>query len=422
MEVTTHRTDDQLELRVTGMLDNNWSDHLASTIDDAIRKGHHHLRVNLSGVSYISSAGVAVLVRFHKELRSIQGTLCVCEPSREANEILRLMGLAKLLLSGEVPLPKEKGPAAAQPAVPAGEGAAADGHYDLAPGATLRCRTIGKPELIAGCRFQAEHSRRVTLGNDSFGIGLGAFGAGFDECRSRFGEFLAVAGAAAQLPTHRSGSPDYQVAAGDFVPSAEVLYGIVCEGNFARMARFEPNADEDLFSLSALVAQQLEASGATTAGIVIVAEAAGLVGAALRRSPAHEMAGVTALFQHPQIRDWLSFTPERAHQHSLALVVGVASRGEPTGPAAPLAPLLRPLTPAADVWGHFHAAAFAYRPLQKGELDLRATVGTLFDSGQLQGVLHLLADDRGVSGAGESEFVGGAIWTGAIADVTHEEN
>src|SRR2546430_8354176 len=29
--------------------------------------------------------------------------------------------------------------------------------------------------------------------------------------------------------------------------------------------------------------------------------------------------------------------------------------------------------------GHFHAAVFPYRPIQKGELDLRLTVKSLFD-------------------------------------------
>ena len=47
-------------------------------------------------------------------------------------------------------------------------------------------------------------------------------------------------------------------------------------------------------------------------------------------------------------------------------------------------------------------------------LDLAETVTGLFDTDRLLGVMHLLNDDRGSSGAGESEFVRGACWVAPI--------
>ena len=76
---------------------------------------------------------------------------------------------------------------------------------------------------------------------------------------------------------------------------------------------------------------------------------------------------------------------------------------------------LRPSGPDTD--GHFHAAAFRFRPLPKGAIDLGETVTTLFESEQLLGVLHLLHDDRSIGGAGESEFVRGACWVGPVHGV-----
>jgi hypothetical protein len=137
----------------------------------------------------------------------------------------------------------------------------------------------------------------------------------------------------------------------------------------------------------------------------MVAESAGLMGAALRRSPATGD-GNKPLFDHPRIREWLSFTPERAFPRGLVLTVGVAARVVP--PA--LQPLLRPLGGERAEQGHFHAAAFSYSPLPKGRIDLAATVADLFRGERLQGVLHLVNDDRAIVGAGESEFVRGACW------------
>jgi hypothetical protein len=41
-------------------------------------------------------------------------------------------------------------------------------------------------------------------------------------------------------------------------------------------------------------------------------------------------------------------------------------------------------------------------------------VGRLFDSGGPDGALHLLRDDRGAAGAGDSRFVRGAAWIAPI--------
>ncbi len=145
----------------------------------------------------------------------------------------------------------------------------------------------------------------------------------------------------------------------------------------------------------------------------MVVESAGLVGAALRRSPAAAAAVKEAPFQYPEVRSWLSFSTERLYARSLALISGVAASAE----CAPLAPLLRPL--GTETWpqGHFHAAAFSYRPLQKGSIDLKTTVTTLFETETLQGVLHLLTDARVAAGPQQSEFVRGACWIGAMADI-----
>lgn len=91
----------------------------------------------------------------------------------------------------------------------------------------------------------------------------------------------------------------------------------------------------------------------------------------------------------------------------------MAARGD----GGALAPLLRPLGAEPTPVGHFHAAAFSYRTLPKGEIDLQTTVAALFEQQSLQSILHLLGDYREATGMGESEFVRGACWVGPITDV-----
>ena len=93
------------------------------------------------------------------------------------------------------------------------------------------------------------------------------------------------------------------------------------------------------------------------------------------------------------------------------------------GSAGALAPVIRPVPndSGRPVAGHFHAAAFSYRPVQRGQIDLKASIKSLFEGQALEGVLHLLSDDRALSGSGQSELVRGACWVAPISDITAEE-
>ncbi len=413
MEITEHRTGETLELQITGRLDSYWADPLARRLEEVIREGAHHLRLDLAEVAYMSSAGIRVLVKYYRQLQGIQGSFAVTNPSAPVKTVLELAGLAALLISGVTP----SAPTATSP-----EGTrrieqenATFEIFAHAPGASLTCQTIGDPDLLRGCRFSEDHCHNVLFPDTTFAVGLGAFGNSFADCRSRFGEFLAVAGAAAYLPTDGTNTPDYLIATGTFVPAVEVLYCLACDGHFAQLVRFEAKKEAPAVNLAKLVETCLEIANTDVAGIVIAAESVGLMGAALRRSPALQ-ASEAAPFAHPQIREWLSFTAERAYSRCLTLVAGVATRANYQA----LAPLVRPLGKGPWPAGHFHAAAFSYRPLQKGALDVKTTVSTLFEAETLQGVLHLLNDDREIAGAGQSEFVRGACWIGPITEIAAE--
>jgi len=69
---------------------------------------------------------------------------------------------------------------------------------------------------------------------------------------------------------------------------------------------------------------------------------------------------------------------------------------------------------APGLQGHFHAASFSYRPLQKGLIELKPSLAALFEGRGAQGVLHLLNDSREYTGAGESEFLRGALWIAPV--------
>lgn len=405
-----------IELQAKGRLDGYWADHLSKALDDVMRQGDHRIQLNLSEVDYISSLGIRVLVQYYQKLSAINGSFSVTEPSPNVRKVIKMVGLEATLM----PPAPVSGPAVttAETSRHIDRQNAGFDVYELgiAGRAGMKCRIVGDSSLLNGCRFSETDSRSVQFPEFLSAVGLGAFGNSFQECSGRFGEFLAVAGAAAYQPTDGSNVPDYLLSAGTFVPELQVLYGAVCEGEFSRLIRFEAKPESQAVGLSEIVETALEVATTDHAWMICAAESAGLVGASLRRPPVNG-ASSGAPFEHPEVRKWLSFTTERAYPRSLVLTVGIASRSSTDG----LGKFLRPLRREAFPAGHFHAAAFSYRPLQRGLIGLTKTVQSLFQTEDLLGLLHLIGDDREAVGVSESEFVRGACWIGPITEIDARE-
>jgi hypothetical protein len=188
---------------------------------------------------------------------------------------------------------------------------------------------------------------------------------------------------------------------------------LTCEGAFSKLVRFSTKPDVDAVPLSEVAGVCLDAVGGTAAGVVIAAETLGLSGARIRRSPAAPDASPLG-FEVSALRDWLSFTPERASALTTTLVAGVVTRA----PEGPLAAHLRLLGSTGGLYGHFHAAVFSYRPLPQRTVELGVLARGLFKDHQLRDVLHLVWDDRGEDGVAESTLVRGVGWVAPITLVS----
>lgn len=417
MEITRQVRGEALELKIQGRVDGYWSDHLSAAVDQEIRQGHHHIELDLSQVGFLSSAGIGTLVRLYKELKSIQGSFVISNCSRYVLKVLQLSKLEDVLVAkiADVASTADAKRIESPTAVSKIERPEAIYEvYPLAPDAKLECQPIGDA-AIAMYGSGAQNCQTLQFADSTFAIGLGAIGDDFEDCKRRVGEFITAGGAVAYLPTDGTNVPDFLLAQGGQAPEVQVCYGLACHGGdsqpFSTLIRFEAK-DGVPIPLTSLLASCLELADSQQIGVVIIAETSGLIGAALRRSP---LTAVTdqSHFDFPGIRDWLAFSAEPAYANRVALVAGIALREE----SKTLAPFIRsfPMTSGARLAGHFHAAAFSYRPVQRGVIELKASIKSLFEGQSLEGILHLLTDDRAISGAGESSFIRGACWMAPIS-------
>jgi anti-anti-sigma factor len=415
---TTLEGDTAAQVRLAGRLDGEAAAQLADTLERLLRDGRRAVVLEMSGVTYLSSPGALAIQQASQDWGSLRGELRIQAPSQAAQDALAPADLLPRLLESPT---ADRRAAVGPPTIDQTSGAwrvpaAHDtrGTYEVTarePGAELTCRVYGRPESAMRGWIQPNDYHQVEFPEASFGLGLGALGSSRPEAAARLGELVAAAGAVAHLPTLGAQVPDFDMGLGGRAPVAYVVSGMTCSGAFSLLTRFSSATEATPVPLSELARVCLDGVGGHTAGFVIVAEATGLVGAWLRRSPGVEP---PSLHLHLQgVRDWLGTTPQPIHQGTTVLAAGVVTRR----PDAALAPFLRPIASDSDMLGHFHAVAFTYRPVPQRTVALRAVVTRLFGQQRVRGLLHLIGDDRGPAGAGQSAFRRGLCWAGPVTRV-----
>ncbi|MFZ2452278.1 MAG: STAS domain-containing protein [Methylovulum miyakonense] len=405
MDITTQLDGDEMRIALNGRLDAAWSNSVNKTLQDAIRGGSHRIALDLSQVSYLSSAGIRVLVLLVKSLKGIGGTLRLIDPSPAVSEVLKLVGFSQLL--DTVPTPaspslKPAGPSPAKadaqpeprPVKLAGQDFVA---YTLDAGANQQGVVI---EKNAALRPQA-----ITVPEGTWVIGHGALG-GADNA-GRAGELLAVSGLAISLPGDDPEHPDWMQQEGGLIPEVSLLHGLKAAGGFRHLLRFGETPGTPPLRLGELAQAALEACASDTVSFVLVAEAAHLIGAALQVPPDPDG---DDFFAFPSVRDRLLFTAEPAYTGETCLIVGVAARNPPPR----LATQTRPNAAGSELSLHAHACVVPFSPVRKGFIGLPETLGRLLETQTLRGVLHLLNDDREGVGAGESYLWRGALWCAPV--------
>lgn len=398
MQIETSTVHSRTVMKLTGRLDVTWAEHVLTGAQDLIRSGQHELRVDASGLEYLSSAGIRVLIRIARDLKAVNGSLAVIHPSSFVENTLRMSGLGQLLAEEEPGTEAERPP----PAEPPRAGPHID-VYPLQAGAAMDLRVPAAWQPWDPLRDT--DIVRVPFPAQTVGLGIGSQGVDAADSRQRLGEFVAVPGGVIWLPPGGGGTPDYLLQTENLVPEIFAVQALVAQGNFSHLFRFQPRDNGDVMTLSALINQAMRVTEADAVVMLCLAEVDGLVGAALSRSPGLIGAEDTPA-QFPDIRDWIAFCGDRVHARQSVLLVSFAAKES----ATPRLPLLAPLPSLPGVSAHTHAAVYPFRPLQAGGIDMDPAVRLCLEDVEPMDLLHLIEDDRPAVGLGQSALIRGACW------------
>jgi anti-anti-sigma factor len=411
MKIGAAREGGSVLLQLEGRLDRESAEHLSDRLEELVQDGVRSLAIDFAGVTYVSSAATRILSRWQQELSVLRGDMELRALPSVVTEAFAVAGWDAGLkpADGSRPTPTDL----RRSSWHARADLAANGEYQLSsasPDGKLTCRRHGDPERLSRAPVGPDDCSAVAFPEGSFGLGVGAIGGSFENCRERFGELLAISGCVAYFPSDGARMADYLMGAGTLAPRAVLAAGLTVEGEFSQLMRFSARSDAESVPISEIATIGLDATDGDVAGLVIVGETAGLSGARLRRSPGDGAGPIH--FEVPAIRDWLSFAPERTYSLTTTLIVGVVARQQ----RGPLSAHLRPLG-SDRLFGHFHAAVFSYHPLPQRTVEMSSLVRGLFTTRQLRDVLHLVWDDRGESAVDESALVRGVGWISPITQI-----
>ena len=97
MEITTRTRNDVTLVAFAGSLDSNTSPQAQQAIDAIIAGGGRKIVVDFSGLDYISSAGLRVLLGTAKKLNAAGGALRLFGLNETVKEVFQISGFATIL-------------------------------------------------------------------------------------------------------------------------------------------------------------------------------------------------------------------------------------------------------------------------------------------------------------------------------------
>lgn len=176
--------------------------------------GEKRLVLDLAELSYVSSAGVRVLLGLQKSAAAKGGAFALASLQPFCASVLEMSGL-----SGMIPVFASSGEACAELSAHEGAGASAE-HRETAEGAFVfhpvgsaagTIDILGDVANVIDCAITGELVEGKPFFETEYSLGLGALGASPEDYLPVMGEAIMVAGTMVWLPTDGNDTPDYMI-------------------------------------------------------------------------------------------------------------------------------------------------------------------------------------------------------------------
>lgn len=97
MPIEQNISGESLELMVSARIDGTVANELEVAILAAIKQGYQAIYVNLAQATFLCSAGIRVLLQYHRQMKGKGLKLLVSRPSPEVASALEMTGFPELV-------------------------------------------------------------------------------------------------------------------------------------------------------------------------------------------------------------------------------------------------------------------------------------------------------------------------------------
>lgn len=349
-------------LRIQGRVDSMSAPEIQRKIDALILDGRRILVADLSGVGYISSAGLRVFVMSQKQLKNVDGEVILYQVPSPVLDVFMMSGLGNIFriaaerrdIEALVQESESTSPFSnriidsiafrfmEKPAEPGG------------------LRVIGNQDKLPLSRYTVDDVSQVKADAMEFGTGLAALGESYDEYKHYFGEALILNKSFFYYPAVKHPAVDFMLCTGE-QPNLEYnfLHGFGFRGAYHHILSFE--GEDGPVELQSLVNTLFEISRAIIIGIVMLAESKGFWGMNLKKVPINENRPENGkdIFDAENFASWMNFPVEPAHSNHIIAAAGIAVKNRDGAPRE-----VQNLV-AGDNNFHLHAGVFEKQPLNR---------------------------------------------------------
>jgi len=96
MKTTLEKADDHLLITLDGRLDTVQSDGFQTKIEEVLAQNHQKIVIDCSGLSYISSSGLRILLTIQKRMIKSKGQLILCSLQPAIREVFDMSGFSTI--------------------------------------------------------------------------------------------------------------------------------------------------------------------------------------------------------------------------------------------------------------------------------------------------------------------------------------
>jgi anti-anti-sigma factor len=379
-------------LTLEGRIDSITAREVETLFKDAIMNGKRLIVADMTGVNYVSSAGLRVFITFQKELKKAGGEICFLNTADIVFSVFKISGLTDIFrfLSSE-----EEAKTFTEDAlkrtqetmeVPAGpiemrvlSKTLRQGHLSV----------IGSEEKLLCAGYSEADVETVRASDLHSATGLAALGNAYEDYKDYFGETAVIDGNIFVYPALKRSAVDFIIhSEGEQGILHHFLYGFSFQGELSHVASFEPK--DGFFTLDDLVDAVFLLASSNIVGITAIFESKGVLGMRLKKVPIRETHGKTEkdIFSRDSFTEWIDYSIEPEDIYNLVVLTGIAVKdgGAVRGEAEKIIP--------REGRFHIHGVVFDKKPFNKAIDNFTHEIKRVVTEMEPQRVLHLLGKTR----------------------------